>query len=665
MNSKTFSCIVAVAWVLSSQSTRAASPTPGEMAEARRWAVASFEDAGESQPFFSFTYGGKPSAEFLSKWDLKRASRPLDEKRTEHTLTYSDPATGLVVRCVGVEGRQFPTVEWTLYFKNTGSQNTPIISDLQALDSIVAPKTGDVLLHHFRGDDYTKRSFEPFETPLAAGIDRRFAPAGGRPSNGEWPYYNLQWQGGGMMLAIGWPGQWACRFTRQKQAGVRIRAGQELTHFTLHPGEEVRTPLIVLMFYQGDWIDGQNRWRRWMLAENFPKDHGKPLSPKIAGSDCDYFPGLRSDYKGEMAYLSRYPQEGVKLDYWWIDAGWYPCPSDWGQTGTWEVDRGRFPGGLRAIADHLHANGQQFILWFEPERVTPNTWLTNHHPDWVLGGKNGGLLNLGNPEAWSWLVDRIDKLITSEGVDVYRQDFNMDPLGYWRGNDAADRQGITEIKHVTGYLAYWDELRRRHPGMLIDSCASGGRRDDFETMRRAVPFLRSDYCTDPDGMQCHTYGFALWLPYYRGATAKTETYDLRSNYSPLMLLCWDTVRNKNLDYTLAKKLLAEWRQVAPCFFGDFYPLTSYHATNDHWMAWQFDCPERGEGMVQAFRRGDSPYEALRPKLRGLDQNATYTLTNLDRGDKREATGRQLTEQGLSVAIDSRPGSAIIVYKKRP
>ena len=69
----------------------------------------------------------------------------------------------------------------------------------------------------------------------------------------------------------------------------------------------------------------------------------------------------------------------------------------------------------------------------------------------------------------------------------------MDPLSFWRDNDAEDRQGITEIRHVEGYLAYWDELRRRHPEMLIDTCASGGRRNDLETLRRAVPLLRSDF----------------------------------------------------------------------------------------------------------------------------------------------------------------------------
>ena len=60
----------------------------------------------------------------------------------------------------------------------------------------------------------------------------------------------------------------------------------------------------------------------------------------------------------------------------------------------------------------------------------------------------------------------------------------IESLPFWRANDAPDRQGITEIRHVEGYLAFWDALRARHPGMLIDSCASGGRRDALETIRR-------------------------------------------------------------------------------------------------------------------------------------------------------------------------------------
>ena len=125
-----------------------------------------------------------------------------------------------------------------------------------------------------------------------------------------------------------------------------------------------------------------------------------------------------------------------------------------------------------------------------------------------------------------WLTEHVDRLLNEQGIDLYRQDFNMDPLGYWRGADSPDRQGISEIKHVTGYLAYWDELRRRHPKMLIDSCASGGRRNDLETMRRAVPLWRSDYAFEAIGHQCMMYGLSLWLPFHGTGTVCTRLYSM-------------------------------------------------------------------------------------------------------------------------------------------
>ena len=151
--------------------------------------------------------------------------------------------------------------------------------------------------------------------------------------------------------------------------------------------------------------------------------------------------------------IDAYQAMGLKPDFWWMDAGWYPCGGSWPNTGTWEVDKTRFPNGIRAVTDYLHQKGIRSILWFEPERVTPNTWLTNNHPEWILGERQS-LVDFGNPEAWKWIVNRVDGLLVSEGIDIYRQDFNMDPLPHWRANDAADRQGITEIRHVTGLLAY-------------------------------------------------------------------------------------------------------------------------------------------------------------------------------------------------------------------
>jgi hypothetical protein len=57
----------------------------------------------------------------------------------------------------------------------------------------------------------------------------------------------------------------------------------------------------------------------------------------------------------------------------------------------------------------------------------------------------------------------------AQGIDIYRQDFNMSPGAYWEHEDAPDRQGVAEIMHVTGYLAFWDDLLARTPGMYIDT----------------------------------------------------------------------------------------------------------------------------------------------------------------------------------------------------
>ncbi len=324
----------------------------------------------------------------------------------------------------------------------------------------------------------------------------------------------------------------------------------------------------------------------------------------------------------------------------------------------------RFPQGFKPFSDWLHARGLKFIVWFEPERVERGTWLADNHPEWIHGGKNGGLLDLGNPDAWHWLVEHIDKLLTEQGIDLYRQDFNTDPLDRWRAADAKDRQGITENKHVTGYLAYWDELRRRHPGMLIDSCASGGRRNDLETLRRAVPLLRSDYQGGFDtvlGNQGHTYGFSSWVPYYGSGVYATDKYSTRSYYMPCFGVAADV--RANADWPAVRRAYDECRKVAPYMLGDYYPLMPYNLQKDRWIAWQFDCPEKGEGMVQAFRREESPYESVRLKLHGLDPNAVYTLTNFDAAGTTEMTGSELLHGGLPIAIKEQPGAAVITYKK--
>ncbi|MGD0092773.1 MAG: alpha-galactosidase [Planctomycetota bacterium] len=626
---------------------------------------------------FSFNYDGRAAADLLAGWERKEEEKQLDEDRLERTLTWSDPKAGLAVRCVAVQYRKFPTIEWTLYFKNTGAQDSGLWSDIQALDARFVGQAGKpaplaearVTLHQNAGSQATIDDYRPYQTPLKPQSNLRLATSGGRGSDGVWPYFNLEWSAGGMLVAVGWPGQWAATFARDSGASVRVRAGQELTRFKLLPGEEVRSPLIALQFYQGDWIRAQNVWRRWMVAHNIPRLDGKlppPLFPASSGNQLNEM--QNANEANQKQFIDGYLDNGVQLSFWWMDAGWYPFKDGWWNTGTWEPDKKRFPNGLRAVSDHAHAKGVRILVWFEPERVTPGSWLYENHPEFLLGtGSGQKLLDLGNPEARKWLIEHVDKTMTEQGIDIYRQDFNMAPLDYWRKHDAPDRQGITEIKHVTGYLAYWDELRRRHPGLLIDTCASGGRRNDLETLRRSVPLHKSDMeYPNLTAKQTQLYGLAFWEPYF-GAPVypadRVDVYGFRSGLALMTGTGYDT-RRKDLDYALLRKLVAEWREVAPNLYGDYYPLSAWSAEPDVWLAYQFDRPEEGQGVVQAFRRPQSIYEVARFKLRGLEPEARYALRNFDLPGETEALGKELMEKGLAVTIPDQPGAVIIAYKKK-
>ena len=613
-----------------------------------------------NDPPFSFVYGGRSSTSLLKDWNVNREVRQLDAQRTQHTLTYTDPKTALVVRCVAVEYHDFPTVEWTLYFKNAGAADTPLLADIQAIDTCFhRDNRGEFLLHHNTGSPSGPNDYEPHATPLRPKAVKRISTSGGRSTNSDMPYFNVEWPGQGVIVVIGWPGQWAAEFDRDQKTGLRVRGGQELTHFKLQPGEEIRTPLAVIQFWKGDWIRSQNVWRRWMWAHNLPRPGGKPMPPGLMMCTSDFYPGMKSVAAEEIKYVDAYVNAGVKLDYWWIDAGWYPCGEGWSNIGTWEPDPRRYPKGLKEVSDHVHAKGMKLVVWFEPERVAAGSWLSEHHPEWL----RGPLLNFGNPQAREWITDQVDKLLTGQGIDLYREDHNFDPLGCWRGNDAPDRQGITEIRHVEGHLAYWDELRRRHPDMPIDTCAGGGRRNDLETLRRAVPLLRSDYRFEPVGTQGHTYGMALWIPYYGTGVMDASDYVVRSHWCPWLGIGRSDPRRKGLDWTKYHRMLGELRKVADYFYGDYYPLTPYSLDNSVWMAWQFDRPDLGEGMVQVFRRAESLYESAHFPLRGLDLEATYQATNIDTGNVVKATGRELMATGLPIAIAERPSAVVIVYKR--
>jgi hypothetical protein len=408
--------------------------------------------------------------------------------------------------------------EWVLYFKNAGAKDTPILENIQALDVRLATNPGeDVVLHQIQGDSCSDRSFLTQDSSLAAGRRIGLAPQGGRSSNGTFPFFNLQCGGQGLIVAVGWSGQWSATLDRAQEGTTRLSAGMEKTHLVLHPGEEIRTPRILLLAWKGDRLAAHNRFRRLMLFHYVPQQQGRPLRLPIAMQCFDRYFNRRADWKTEAGQIAAAEMTGrVGCDSHWLDAAWFELGFPNG-VGNWYPDPKDFPRGLRPVGDACHRSGLRFILWFEPERVAGGSQIARQHREFVFqrGPNQDGLFKLSDPVARRWLTDLLSRQIGEFGLDVYRNDFNIDPLPFWREADAPDRQGVTEIRYIEGLYAMWDELSAGHPGLWIDNCASGGRRIDLETCMRSVPLWRSDTSCGAghaDWDQTQTQGLSLYVP---------------------------------------------------------------------------------------------------------------------------------------------------------
>jgi len=616
---------------------------------------------------FSFVYDGKPSGQLLPTWKRTHAAEAPKDGRERHVVTYTDPATGLEVVCEATIFADHPAVEWVLRFRNGGKVDTPILENIRPLDARVrVPPKGPVVLHHAQGSTCAANDFLPIDQPIAPNTEINLAPNGGRSSDGRLPFFNLAWEGGGLVGAIGWSGQWAMRLHRDAGNTLTLQAGQQKTHLKLHAGESIRTPRMLLVQWQGsDRLRGHNLLRRLLVAHYVPRIDGQVVVPPVTQNTWFVFnTGNDVTEQNQLEMMEGMPRLGVEV--FWLDAGWFE--GGWPNgVGSWLPKAAAFPRGLKPLGDAAHERGMKFIVWFEPERVHPASRIAKEHPEFVLhAGGGDGLFNLGDPAARKWLTDHLSQCIKQSGIDIYRNDFNIEPLRFWQAADAPDRQGMAEIRYMQGLYAMWDDLRSRHPGLWIDTCASGGRRIDLEILSRSLPLWRSDTQCCGQAMpvqdQSQNAGLSLYVPLHAGGCWSFDPYALRSVASTGTNICPDT-RGKEFPFEQAKQAVAEMNALRPFYQGDFYPLLEINVDDRQWCGWQYDRPDLGSGFAMLFRRPKSPYAAVDIALRGLDAAAEYEVTFAETYEvktKKKVSGAELAR--LRVEIPSTPGSVLVTYK---
>lgn len=641
-----------------------------------------------------FRFDGLDAAEFYRRYGIERRC----EECGDHTLITAVSGgvdSGLRLTVTMKLFHELPVLEYQVAFENPAEVRSGCLSDVDSLQlSIGMQKTLRLLRRHgcFQlPDSYDfaetfRKSFTPVEEFLN-GMEKTicFGAVKGRPSV-EWlPCFDLTDGVQNLRVAIGWSGQWNAELVPEPSAAaVGLRAGIEEIGMVLEPGERIELPSIALVWNESGGTEyGVNLWRRFLREKIQPRIGGKIVEAPL--SSINWGGMTEADHLTRIANIAA---RKMPFELHWIDAGWYGpsgsySPDEFDQTwssttGDWKFNPAILPEKLRNISAASHAAGMKQMLWIEPERAVKNTRIYREHPEYFLTSSatgNNVLLNLGNPEAWQWCFNTLSELIEENSLDWLRIDFNISPLGLWRENDAPDRRGATEICYAAGLRRLWQSLRKKFPQVMIDNCASGGRRLDFESLRYSLPLWASDMqCADgfdPEWQLTHVAGLSHYLSTFSLGVqnqAGGDTYNFRASMGPGLVVHYFTYAYRTPDsawpHAWLKERLTEYLRAKECFSGDYYCLEAFHAGIGAWTLMQFDRPDLERGILEAFRGERSFYCSADVRLRGLEPSAEYCIEDADGSFiPFTATGKQLMEDGIMLSLPEKRSSCLVFYRK--
>ncbi len=609
---------------------------------------------------FTFKVGG---AEFNpADWQIKsiRADKAYRGGKTE-SIVFVSENNSLEVTVEVTEFSENATCQWTVYIKNTGKENSGVISDFYALDSSF--ETGKAELYYSMGSDTAASDFSLIKKKLSSKA-MGFGGSEGKPTESYLPYFNISGENCSMVLGIGWTGQWAASLSSENGA-TNITAKQEEFNAYLLPGEEVRSPLVSISFYENDnALKGFNIFRKWITDcvyhENVTKSSyivmevAGPASTRTSDEIIEILDGLdESVYKNTDAF--------------WMDAGWYSYNEGWYDgVGNWTVDTSRYDNGIIELSDYAKKKGLGHTLWYEPERVIAGTHfhtIGSENEEWLISvaGEDNLMWNLADEDAFKYYCDYILTSLKENGVTIYRQDFNFPPLKYWQKADSeyyGGRKGICENHYVTNLYRYLDYLCENVDGLIIDNCASGGKRLDLEMTYRSIPFWRSDYnCSyHPDlfdATQSQTYGISFWLPITGSALYMIDEYSARSAIMPLMLMDFFSHQNPEFEY---------YSQQRASMGENYYPLDFGSFDNNKMLAMQYSTEDALKGMALIYKRSEVTDTEYTVKLNGLIPEKAYSLYDIDNPEKiYKLTGEELMSEGLTLPLPEGQKAIILMF----
>ena len=407
---------------------------------------------------FNFTYGDKQFSGFSSE-EFELVDKITERRGEREDVTYTYSLDCLCVSVLLTHYYSHGATEWTVRFKNVSDNDSKIIKDVYSclLFEGSRPRLTGILGDHVN-------QYSPYSIDLA-DCSFEFSSDSGRATHINFPYFNLEYGDGGAMLAIGWAGTWSASFSSVGGKTEYKASSVNGLYTYLRAGEEIRTALFLVAPYTvRNENFAINFWRDFYIEHNLPRADAEgrallPFSTCCFASDTglpNSDGSISERYDTWRPTFDKMIAEDAKVDFRWVDAGWYVRPDggsaepyvvgkDWWFTvGTWELDPAKWPEGtFLESTDYARKQGMKTLVWFEPERVTdPENLAKNfgYNTDWAIRVEGEPTIsnNIGDPDCYNWTVGRICKMLRENKVEMYREDNNCNAAPLWKQLDARE-----------------------------------------------------------------------------------------------------------------------------------------------------------------------------------------------------------------------------------
>jgi alpha-galactosidase len=492
---------------------------------------------------------------------------------------------------------------------------------------------------------------------------------------GELHGFHLAWSGNHTVLA-----ERLADGRRYVQLGEQLHPGEVV----LEAGESYTTP-EVLAVYSPEGLTPAT-WGFHRAARHRPSRPTSPRPVLLNTWEAVYF---RHDHDTlcELADVAA----SIGIERFVLDDGWFGSRrDDTSGLGDWVVSAEVYPQGLAPLIDHVTSLGMEFGIWVEPEMVNPDSELYRAHPDWALTtdayepvlGRNQLVLDLGHADAFAHILGQLDALLADHDIAYVKWDMNRDHV---QGSGSTGAPG----SHTQTLALYrlLDELRRRHPTVEFESCASGGGRIDHEILQRVERVWTSD-CNDALERQTIQRGASMLIPpEVMGAhigptrahtTGRVHTLAFRAATALFGHLGveWNVARlDDDRRAELADAIAVHKRFRSLLHSGDVVRFDTESAYCAHGVY----AADRSEGLV-SFAQLATAASLTPPALRlpGLDPDGRYLVEHVPLPGERwgmaltqpawltdgiEVSGRQLAAHGIRPPV-LHPESAVLISLQR-